>query len=165
MNLDAFQSLPDSAPLWLYAFEKTLADDERHMVSDRLEAFLAEWHSHNVDVEGAFMIVYDRFVIISGASRDGLSGCSIDSSVENFKFFRNEHGLDALNRSLVHFRDSDGLISSLERPAFKTAVDSGRCGSQTIVFDLTVQTLGELRAGRFEIPLADAWHAKAFLPA
>jgi hypothetical protein len=35
----------------------------------------------------------------------------------------------------------------------------------TIVFDLTIEMLGGLRAGRFEVPLADSWHAGVFLTA
>ena len=34
----------------------------------------------------------------------------------------------------------------------------------TVVFDVTIGTLGDLRAGRFEVPIADSWHAGAFLP-
>ena len=165
MNLQVFRSLPDEARVWVYAFDRPLTEAERRMVGERLEAFMREWHSHNADVEGSFTLAYDQFVIISGASRDGLSGCSIDSSVENFKFFRDEHGLDALNRASVHYRDSDGAVRALTRDRFKSEVDDGRCGAATTVFDLTVQTLGDVRAGRLEVPLADAWHAKVFLPA
>jgi hypothetical protein len=124
---------------------------------------LEEWRSHSVDVEGAFTIVDDRFVILSGASRDGISGCSIDRSVENFKYFRDELDLDALNRNLIHYRDTDGAIQVRDRVAFKTELAAGRCGPETIVFDLAVQNLGDLRAGRFEIPLAESWYARAFL--
>jgi hypothetical protein len=32
----------------------------------------------------------------------------------------------------------------------------------TVVFDNTVATVGDLRAGKWERPFRDAWHAKAF---
>jgi hypothetical protein len=105
----------------------------------------------------------NRFAILSGASHNGLSGCSIDSSVQNFKFFRDEYDLNALDRSLVHYRGGDGAVTALDRAAFRVEVDAGRCGADTPVFDLTIPTLGDLRAGRFEVPLADTWHAKLFL--
>ena len=164
MTFEALEKLPDKARLWIYAFEKPLGESERRLVDERLGAFMTQWRSHHVDVEGAFVVLYDRFVILSGASRDGISGCPIDSSVENFKSFRDQHGLDALNRNLVHYRDADGNIKALDRAAFKAEVDADRCRAETTVFDLTIETLGDLRAGRFEVPLADAWHAKVFLP-
>ena len=165
MFLRAFESLPDTARLWIYGFKDPLAADDRSMVDERLASFMKSWHSHNADVTGAYVILEDRFVVLSGTSQNGLSGCSIDSSVENFKYLRDQHGLDALDRGLVHYRDNDGNIVALDRGAFRNEVAEGRCGSDTPVFDLTIQTLGDLRSGRFEIPLSGAWHATAFLPA
>lgn len=163
--MDAFQSFPDEARVWVYAFENPLGEHERREVSERLTTFMDRWHSHNVGVRGDFAILHDRFVVLAGISESSISGCSIDSSVENFKYFRDEHGLDALNRSLVHFRDSRGEIRALDRGAFKAEVVAGNIGPDTIVFDLTIGNLGDLRSGRFETPMADAWHAAAFLHA
>jgi len=163
VNLDALESFSDSAPLWLYALNEPLGEDGRRRVDEVLSAFLSTWHSHNVDVEGAFAIVHDRFVILTAASRDSVSGCSLDSVSVTFKLLRDQHGLDALDGSLVHYRDGDNTIRSTSREAFKAEVAAGRCSSDTVVFDLTIGTLGDLRAGRFDVPLADSWHAGVFL--
>jgi hypothetical protein len=163
MTLDAFNGLPDPARVWVYGFENPLGEADQRVVADRLGRFIAGWQSHGARVTGAYALLFDRFAVLSGMVGDGLSGCSIDSSVESFKIFRDRHGLDALNRNLVHYRDADGAIRALPRAAFAAEVASGRCGPRTTVFDLTIQTLGDLRAGRFEVPLAQAWHAKAFL--
>jgi hypothetical protein len=163
VNLDAFKSFSDDAPLWIYAFGKPLDEDGRRVTGEVLSAFLSTWHSHNVNVDGAFVILRDRFTILTAASRDSVSGCSLDSVSVTFKSLRNQHGLDALDGSLVHYRDGNDTIRSCSREAFKAEVAAGRCGSGTIVFDLTVGTLGGLRAGRFEVPFADSWHAGVFL--
>jgi hypothetical protein len=163
MNLDVFTSYPDSAPLWIYAFEKPLVEDDRRVVEDVLSSFMRTWHSHNVDVEGAFAVFHDRFAILTAASRDRVSGCSLDSVAGTFKMIRDQRGLDALDRSLVYYRDGDSTIRSSSREAFKADVTSGRYGPDTIVFDLTIGTLGDLRAGRLEVQLADCWHADVFL--
>jgi hypothetical protein len=163
VSFEAFRDLSDDARLWIYAFESPLTGEQKRIVDDRLRTFMDEWRSHNVDVDGAYTILEDRFVILSGASHEGISGCSIDSSVNNFKYFRDYHGLDALTRDLIHYRDGDGRIRTVNRDAFQTEVDAGRCGSDTTVFDITLQTLGDLRAGRFEMPLSKSWHARIFL--
>ena len=165
MNLDALKSIPDEAPLWIYAFKEPLGERDRRVVRKSLSTFMQTWHSHNVDVEGAFVILYDCFAILTAESEDGISGCSLDSCVGNFKSLRDQHGLDALDRSLVHYRDGQNAIRSSSREAFRADVAGGRYGRDTIVFDLTIGTLGDLRAGRFEVPLADSWHAGAFLTA
>jgi len=92
-----------------------------------------------------------------------VSGCSLDSVSVTFKLLRDQYGLDALDGSLVHYLDSDNTIRSTSREAFKAEVAASRCGSDTVVFDLTIGTLGDLRAGRFDVPLADSWHAGVFL--
>lgn len=162
MDVDIFREFPDDARLWVYAFERPLSADESRLVHGRLEAFMRDWHSHKKDVSGAFAIYHDRFVILCGASHDGISGCSIDSSVQQFKHFRDEHGLDGLNRNLVFYRDGDGDIQAVERADFRQEIEAGRLGPDTIVFDTTLQTLGDLRADRFELPMRESWHSRAF---
>lgn len=163
MDLSPFDKLPDEAQLWVYAFERPLSEDESRMVAEHLDAFMEEWHSHEVDVTGAFAIFHDRFVILAGASTDSISGCSIDSSVANFKHFRDHHGLNALNRNLIFYRDNESNVTAVDRGEFQDRVKAGDCGADTIVFDPTVPRLGELRAGRFELPVRDSWHGRAFL--
>lgn len=165
MAFEEFNDFADDARLWAYAFEKPLRGEDRRLVERRLSAFLHEWKSHHVDVRGAYSIAHDRFVFLAGSSAEGMSGCSIDNSVENFKYFRDEHGLDGLNRDLVFYRDDSGSIEALDRTSFQREIDTGRISRDTVVFDTTIERIGDLRAGRFEIPLSESWHARAFLPA
>ena len=144
MKIEVFEALPDHARLWIYGFETSRRPQDQSLVRDRLAAFMKDWHSHNADVTGAFEILLNRFAILSGASHNGLSGCSIDSSVQNFKFFRDEYNLNALDRSLVHYRGDDGAVTALDRATFRVEVDAGRCGADTPVFDLTIPTLGDV---------------------
>jgi hypothetical protein len=157
-----FEDFPDDAKLWVYAFAIPLDEGDQRIVSERLRSFVAGWNSHKIPVRGAFSIIEDRFVIVAGVSADGISGCSIDGSVDNFKFFREAYGLDGLNRDLVFFRNEDGNVEALDRTSFKGAVSSGRVGPKTVVFDTTIHSVGDLRAGKFETTFAQSWHAKAF---
>lgn len=156
IDLDSLAGLPDSARIWIYGFASPLTDHHRQLISERIGAFLGEWHSHRVGVRGGFAILHDRFVVLAGVSPDGVSGCSIDSSVDNFKYLRDAHGLDGLNRALLFFRDDRGTIRAVDRQEFRGHPMS----PETAVFDTTLQTLGDLRAGRFERRLCDSWHAR-----
>jgi len=64
--------------------------------------------------------------------------------------------------SLVLYRDAEGTVRSTERAEFRRMAQEGQVGEDTVVFDNTVATVGDLRAGRWERPFRDAWHAKAF---
>jgi hypothetical protein len=44
-------------------------------------------------------------------------------------------------------------------------VQSGEVGEDTVVFNNTIATVGELLAGKWEVPLRESWHAQAFVTA
>lgn len=161
MSLATFDYLPGDAQVWVYGFAKPLDGEARRIVDERLTSFLEQWQAHQAPVKGAYVILDDRFVVLSGMCADPISGCSIDSVFTNFKHLRDEHGLDSLDRSLVFYRDNDGTVQSVDRPAFQALLADGNVTPDTPVFDTTVRTLAELRE-RFEPRFADAWHAKLF---
>jgi len=161
MSLAVFDYLPDDAQVWVYGFAKPLDGEARRIVDERLTAFLEQWHAHEKPVKGAYVILEDRFAVLSGTCADPISGCSIDSVFTNFKHLRDAHGLDSLDRSLVFYRSEDGTVECVDRAAFQTLAGDGDITPDTPMFDTTVQTLAELRE-RFEPRFADAWHAKLF---
>jgi hypothetical protein len=157
-----FPSYPDSARLWVFALGHELSQVEHGLVSAKLEEFMLEWKSHGTPVNGAYQIVDGRFVLITGYVDDGVSGCSTDTMMRVMTSLRKEHGIDGFNRTLVFFRDAGGAVRAVTRGDFQKMVDAGEAGDDTIVFDPTVTTVGELRSGRFETTFARAWHANAF---
>ncbi len=162
----AFAHLPDEAQLWVFGFKDPLGDREKAVIRQTLETFMPQWSSHGAPVECGFEIVHDRFVLVAAISSDGVSGCSIDSCVRQFKFLRETHGLNGLEHSLVFFRAQDGSIQSSPFLRFRDLTESGGVTVRTPVFDTTIVKLGELRSGRFELDFQHSWHARSFpLPA
>ena len=162
MDLSNFQDLPDDAQLWVFGLNRPFRDADRKNIESHLDAFLPGWKSHQVPVRGAYTVLYDRFVVVAGHCPEGLSGCSMDSCVANFKQLKALFGLDVLNRSLVFYRDQEGQVQSLDRASFQGKVDSAEITPVSKVFDTTLQKLGELRNGALEPPFEKSWHARAF---
>ncbi len=162
MDLAAFRDLPDEAQLWIFGFKSPLESQEKERVEQQLGGFIPNWVSHQVPVRGAFEIVEDRFVLISGHCEGGLSGCSKDSCMSNFKTLKSLHGLDGLDRSQVFYRDASGGIRNADRATYQKLLDSRQASAQGNVFDTTLQSLGQLRSGAFETSFEKAWHARAF---
>lgn len=147
--------------LWIYAFSRRLDAGEVTLVYTVLKNFVDEWKSHQHDVRGAFEIVHDQFVLIAAESDNGISGCSIDSSVAVFKWLKAQNNLDALDRSFVFYRDGD-VVRTTTRSEFQKLVDAGKVKSDTKVFNNTITTIGDFHAGKWEVPLSQSWHAQAF---
>ncbi|MFQ5740646.1 MAG: hypothetical protein ACE5JX_16700 [Acidobacteriota bacterium] len=162
MDLKGFSPLPDDAQLWIYGFQEPLKKSDKTLIGHTLEELVRGWVSHEMPVTAAFTVVFDRFVMIAAFSANGISGCSIDSSVRPFKYFRDVHHLNALDRSLIFYRDGESVIQSSPCLRFQQLVDSAVIGPRTPVFDTTLRSLGEVRKGGFELPFESSWHARSF---
>ena len=160
-NMQLLSNFRPETKLWIYAFSRKLDAGETTLVYSVLKNFVDEWKSHQHDVRGAFEIVHNQFILIAAESDNGISGCSIDSSVAVFKWLKAQHNLDALDRSFVFYRDGD-VVRTTTRPDFQQLVDSGKVNSDTKVFNNTITTVGDLHAGKWQLPLSQSWHAQAF---
>lgn len=156
------EKMPDHARVWVYGLDRALDTDTASRVADVLDHFVQTWESHKVPVEGAWALVEGRFIVLAGYCTDGISGCSTDSSVRVIKALRKHLGVNALDRSLVFFRGDDSGVRSLSRTDFQKEVETGALGTGTPVFDTTIQTVSDLRQGKFETTFEKSWHAKAF---
>ena len=52
----------------------------------------------------------------------------------------------------------------MSRSEFRQAARDGTVTPDTLVFDTTLTSLADLRAGRFERPARESWHGTAFFP-
>ena len=157
-----FPNFPDSARLWVFPLARALEPSERALLKQQLDDFTRAWKSHGAPVHGAYEIVEDRFVLIAGYVDDGVSGCSTDSMMRVMTSLKKEQGIDGFDRTLVFFRDDVRQLRAVAREEFQRMVDAGNVRDETAVFDATIQTVGDLRAHRFETTFARAWHASAF---
>ena len=159
-----FSDLPDTARVWIYGAEQSLTGDQVRRLEDHMAQFLAQWHSHERPVTPAWRLEHDRFVIIGAdESAAALSGCSIDSMVRHLKDFDQTTGLNFLGTGgQVFYRDATGAIQCVDRPAFTDVARQGAVDDQTVVFNNVIQTVGEFRSGRWEVPMRDSWHMDVF---
>ncbi len=155
-----FPHMSDQARIWIYGFNRSLTPNEQRVVRGYLDAFIREWKSHGSDVDGDYRLLYDRFVIIAAEST--VSGCGIDKSVHLFQDLKQHYNLDALDLGLIFFRNSEGVIKSVDRPTFQTMLNRGDVNTQTIVFNNSLTELGQLRTGMWETTFELSWHARAF---
>lgn len=164
-DLSAFSSLPDDARVWIHAADAPLSDATQAALLDRLSAFMDDWTSHQRAVEGAATLLHDRFLVVAAATASGdISGCGIDDlthAVDDVASALDIAWVPALH---VLYRAPDGAVVAASRRTFQTRAEEGTLTPETSVFDPSLTTLGALRAGEFERPARDSWHAQ-MLPA
>lgn len=158
-----FEHLPDDARLWVFAAARPLDDAQQADLLSHVDAFLHRWAAHGAPVVGGRALAHGRFLLVGADERaTGVSGCSIDTLFRTLGELEGQMGVTMRDASLVFWRDAAGAVQSAPRPAFRERVRAGEVDADTPVFDNTVGSVGDLRGGRWELPMGDSWHGRAF---
>ncbi len=158
-----FEQLPDDARLWVFAAAHPLDDGQQRALLAHVDAFVDRWAAHGASVVGGRALRHGRFLLVGADERaTGVSGCSIDTLFRSLGEVEAATGVPLRDSSLVHWRDAAGQVRSAPRAAFREHVRAGEVDAGTTVFDNTVGTVGDLRGGRWELPMAESWHGRAF---
>jgi hypothetical protein len=155
-----FDQLPADARLWIFPASRPLDDEERRRVLAEADAFINQWMAHGMPLTAARELRYDQFVLVGVNERAaGVSGCSIDALVRRMDQLGRELGIELVDNAPVQYREN-GAIKRASRDDFANLASKGLVGRDTVVFDNTVATVGDI--DRWEVRAGDTWHARAF---
>jgi hypothetical protein len=158
-----FDHLPDDARLWVFAAARPLDDAQQAELLAHVDVFLHRWAAHGAPVVGGRELRHDRFLLVGADERaTGVSGCSIDSLFRSLGDVEARTGVPLRDSSLVFWRDAGGEVRAAPRPDFRERARAGEVDADTPVFDNTAGTVGDLRGGRWERPMRESWHGRAF---
>ena len=154
--------LPSEARVWIFAAERSLTELEQVQLLSEVDRFIDHWSAHDMPLTAGRELRYDRFLFVAVDQRKaGPSGCSIDTLVRQMKVLEQDLGVELVNHTPVLFRQG-AVIVRMPREEFAELATAGDVDPETTVFDNSVTSLGEVRAGRWETRAADSWHARAF---
>ena len=157
-----FDQLPEDARVWIFAAERPLTPPEQDRLLAEVDRFIDGWGAHDAPLTAGRDLRYDRFLFVAvDQHRVGPSGCSIDALVRQMKQLEQEIGVELVNHAPIVFRQGQE-IRRVPREQFADLVSSGEVGPETTVFDNTLTSVSDVRAGRWETQVAQTWHAKAF---
>ncbi|GAB4249744.1 MAG: hypothetical protein Tsb0034_29080 [Ekhidna sp.] len=156
-----FDKMPDESRLWIYQCSRELSDEESAFVRQHTEQFLNQWQAHGQDLKAAYVLKYNRFLVISvDESFSQASGCSIDSSVHLISALERELGVSFMTTSQVAFMLEKG-IQLFPFNQLKDQVNQKMIAPETKVFDNTVKNLSEFRS-RWLVPSSQTWIKRYF---
>jgi hypothetical protein len=161
MTARPFSELPDDARLWAFPTSRPLRPDEAEHLLAEVDRFIDSWEAHGHPVQGGRELREDRFLLIAADERaSGVSGCSIDTLFRRLQTLERELGVSLTDVAPIWYRDKAGEIHTTDRAEFRALAQGGAINADSIVFDPTVATVGDLRDGRFETPAGRSWHAR-----
>lgn len=156
-----FDTLPDSARIWIYPANRPLSEEESSKIQDKMQTFLIQWTTHGTDLQAGFKIIYKRFLVIAlNEALQSASGCSIDASVRCIQEIEQEFNLTLLDKMNVTFRQGEYLAYK-PLSEFKKLVKNRSVSKDTIVFNNLVLNKKELETF-WEVPAQQSWHARFF---
>ena len=153
MTRTALENLEDDAYVWIFGVSPAVTGRDAAGLLQRVDAFLDGWTAHGAPVLAAGEFRDGSFLIIAAAPQSERSGCSIDRMYGTLQSLERDLGVKILDPNRVFFRHGDGRVDSITRAEFRERGDL-----HTIVFDTTVERLGDVRSGAWERKAEDSWH-------
>jgi hypothetical protein len=160
MALSAFAALPDDARLWLFALTHPT---EATVLAPDLEALMGRWRHKGVQYMGAWTLLEKRIIAIAEPTLASQpSGCAIDGMLRGVNQLTARLGMSLEDPQAVLVRLETG-IQTIRRSELEARLAEGILDASTPVLDLALLTLGDLRQGKLERPLAATWIGKKYL--
>jgi hypothetical protein len=149
VNMD---QLSNDAYVWIFGISPALDATQSDALLRHVNAFLENWAAHGTPIPGAAEVREGSFLVVAADEQREKSGCSIDRMFGTLKQLERDLGVAILDANRIFFRDAQG-IRAVGRGDFRNAANA-----ETQVFDVTVERLGDVRAGVWEKPASQSWH-------
>ena len=159
MSYIPFDKLSDPTRLWIFAANREVSAAEGQLLLAEMQAFVNSWTAHNAELAASCDLRLGRFLFVAvDEAATSASGCSIDEMMRRVRMISETYGIEFFGMPRVQYRDSSGSVCSILRSEFAEQASRGDFNANTIVFDNTISTLGELTNGKWELPAKESWH-------
>lgn len=146
--------------IWIYQSNRPFTDSELEIIEPELQAFVAEWTSHNRQLVATAEVLHHRFIVLGVDEQlAGASGCSIDKSVHFLQTIENQYSIELFNRMIFAYQDTNGQVVSVDNKEFSNRYRAGIINDDTLVFDTLVNNRVAL-INNFLKPLHQSWHKR-----
>ena len=146
MPVVSFDSLPDSARVWIFGSDKQLSDDAATTLMREVGDHLANWKAHGEPLTVGSQLLDDRFLVVAvDQSTTGASGCSIDGLFRVLQGVQAKLGVNLVGGGRLFYRDRHGQVQCAPRADLDDLRESGAIRPDTVVFDTTITDLGTFR--------------------
>ena len=159
--ITSFSKMDKSSRVWIYQSNRKLIDFELKEIEESLCLFLNNWTAHGSELQTAYQIKYNRFIIIAlNESDTSATGCSIDKFVHFIQDLEEKYNIDLLDKMNVSFKQGE-YVSYKSINDFKKLVKDKSISKKTIVFNNLVVDIQDFDKN-WEIAAERSWHARFF---
>ena len=147
-----FNTIPEESRIWIYAAEQKLTNEQESCILQSISDHLKNWESHKVPLTAGVAILENHFIVVAlDETKNGASGCSIDTLQNKIQNLEKDLSISLLNRLNIFCKIEDEIICV---PSFKL---ESIAKSNTLFYDLTIQKKSELHS--YLKPISEGWCA------
>ena len=147
-----FNTTDGQSRIWIYAAEQKLTNEQESYILKSISDHLKNWKAHKVPLTAGVTILENHFIIIAlDESKNGASGCSIETLQNKMQDLEKELSVSLLNRLNVFCRINDEIQCV---PSFQL---DGIAKANTLFYDLTIQKKSDLHF--YLKPISEGWCA------
>ena len=159
----SLHALPDHSRLWLLALESLPEPAAEARLRHGLAEVLAQWRHKGQVYQGQGLMLEPQLIAVAEPSlATQPSGCAIDGMLRKVRRLLEQLKLDLVDPATsILVRIEDRLVA-IPKPEIQDRLADGTLTGDTPVLDLSLYSLGDLRAGRLEAPLASTWVGRKY---
>ena len=151
-----FNTTDDQSRIWIYASEQKLTNEQENHILKDISDHLQNWDAHKVPLTAGVTILEHHFIIIAlDETKNGASGCSIDTLQNKIQEIESSFSISLLNRLNIFCRIEETIKCI---PTTKLADNANK---ETLFYDLTIQKKSELST--WLKPIEEGWCATFIL--
>ena len=145
-----FNTINEQSRIWIYASDQKLTNKQEEYIIKSISDHLQNWEAHKEPLTAGVTILENHFIVVAlDESKNGASGCSIDTLQNTIQEIEKELSVSLLNRLNVFCRVDDTIKCI---PTTKLAENANK---DTLFYDLTIQKKDEL--SNWLKPIKEGW--------
>lgn len=151
-----FESLPDSARIWIYQADRKFSEEEISQINDHGKLFIEQWTAHQQTLKASFKVFHNLFLVIGvDESYNDASGCSIDKSVHFIREIEKRFSVNLFNRfNVVYNQKNQNQISHFTK--LKKLLEGNHISLETKIYNNLITTKQELE-NKWLVNIKESW--------
>ena len=159
--ITSFQSLPDSAKIWIFPASRKFYPQELPEIEERLTNFLNSWPNPTKNPKSAYQIYLKYFIIIGVDDTTWKPELADYDELTHFiQKLEKDFDILLMDRINVTYKQGE-YVQYKDIEAFKKLIKNRSISKKTRVFDNMIDRKNQL-AQDWEIPIMESWLGRFF---
>jgi len=159
----SLQALPSHSRLWLLALDAPPAPAVEARLRQGIHEILAQWRHKGMAYQGIGELLEPQLIAVAEPNLAAQpSGCAIDGMLRKVHRLLAQLDLNLVDPAASILVRRGSALAPIAKAEIQDRLEDGTLDAGTVLLDLSLYSLEDLRAGRLEAPLAETWVGRKY---